>query len=97
MGDHFHMSSSGVERSHVKQQVRSDDAYYSTMGTISGGIMRFNNISSDYDQAPNVEHIGVQPKKDSYRVPRKNHGGQVAPNVKGNRKALINSQESPKA
>ena len=95
MGDHFHMSSSDVERSDVKQQVRSDDAYYSTMGTISGGIMRFN--ISDYDQAPNVDHIGVQPRKDSHRVPKKNHGGQVAPDVKGNRKSPINSQESPKA
>ncbi|HWS84346.1 MAG TPA: hypothetical protein VN207_08815 [Ktedonobacteraceae bacterium] len=81
MDDHFHMSSSGIERGHVKQQVRSDDAYYSTMGTISGGIMRFN--LSGYDQAPNVDDIGVQPKKDSHRVPKKKHGGQVASDVKG--------------
>ena len=95
MDDHFQMSSSGVERSHVKQQVRSDDAYYSTMGTISGGIMRFN--ISDYDQAPNVDYIGVQPKKDSHRVPKKNLGGQVAPDVKRASRSHTNSQKSAKS
>ena len=87
MDGHTRSSSSNAGRSQANRQVRSD--LYSAIGDISGGIMRFN--LSDYNQRADVDHVGVRQKKDSQRVPQKDHGGQVAPGVKGESSSPINS------
>ena len=79
MDGHSRSSSSKAGRSQVSQQVPGGDLY-STIGDISGGIMRFN--LSDYNQRAGVDHARVQPKRASQRVLQKDHSGQVAPNVK---------------
>jgi len=94
MAGHFHSSSSNAERGQVNQQMRSESHHYSTMGNISGGIMRFN---IGIYQIPDVDRIGVQQKKGSHSGPRNKHGGQVAPDMRSETISQISSQEPAKA